>query len=77
MILILKIPIAYLCGVVYWAIKAEPRPLDGAALPAVLEPSPQAPDCPWRSRRPRPRLGGPARRSGTRPQQRVHAPLRR
>ena len=31
MILILKIPIVYLCLVVWWAIKAEPRPLEGAA----------------------------------------------
>jgi hypothetical protein len=26
MMLILKIPIAYLCFVVYWAVKAEPKP---------------------------------------------------
>ena len=31
MLVILKIPVAYLCIVVYWAIKAEPRPLEGAA----------------------------------------------
>jgi hypothetical protein len=26
MMVILKIPIAYLCCVVYWAVKAEPKP---------------------------------------------------
>jgi hypothetical protein len=26
MMVILKIPIAYLCFVVYWAVKAEPKP---------------------------------------------------
>ena len=30
MLVILKIPIVYLCAVVWWAIKAEPRPLEGA-----------------------------------------------
>jgi hypothetical protein len=31
MMLILKLPIVYLCYIVWWAIRAEPRPLDGAA----------------------------------------------
>jgi hypothetical protein len=31
---VMKIPIVYLCLVVWWAVKAEPRPLEGAALPA-------------------------------------------
>jgi hypothetical protein len=53
MLVILKIPIVYLCLVVWWAVRAEPQPYEGAALPARLpEPSP----CPWR----RPR-GGPRR----------------
>jgi hypothetical protein len=59
MLVILKIPIVYLCLVVWWAIRAEPRPLEGAALPARLpEPSPR----PWRRRPTRfgPH-GGPAR----------------
>ena len=30
MMVILKIPIVYLCAVVWWAIKAEPLPADGA-----------------------------------------------
>ena len=57
LMLILKLPIAYLCWVVYWAIKAEPRPPEHAVLPARLEPDPRAP---WTRRRgPRPRSGGP------------------
>lgn len=32
MLVILKIPIVYLCCVVWWAIKAEPRPAEGAVL---------------------------------------------
>ena len=41
MLVVLKIPIVYLCLVVWWAIRAEPRPLEGAALVAV-EPDPDA-----------------------------------
>jgi hypothetical protein len=61
MLVVLKIPIVYLCIVVWWAIRAEPRPEEPAALvPAV-------PDTPadWS---PRARLGrrpprlGPRRR---------------
>jgi hypothetical protein len=61
MLVILKIPIVYMCAVVWWAIKAEPRPLEGAARLASLEPQPP---CDWRRRhmrrlRPiRPRGGG-------------------
>jgi len=40
MMLILKIPILYLCAVVWWAIRAEPRPLEGAALPVADGPEP-------------------------------------
>ena len=36
LMVILKIPVAYLCWVVWWAIKAEPRPEEGAAVTAVL-----------------------------------------
>ena len=59
MLVILKIPIVYLGIVVWWAIRAEPRPLEGAPLPARL---PTSPPRPWH-RRPT-RLGphaGPAR----------------
>jgi hypothetical protein len=66
LMLILKIPIVYLVWVVWWAIKAEPKPEEGAGITAVIGPN----DPPnRRSRRPRrlgpPRLprthGGPAR----------------
>lgn len=53
MLLILKIPIVYLCTVVYWAIRSEPDPPEPALLPAVVDPVPARP-CSWRhSRRPR------------------------
>jgi hypothetical protein len=61
MLVILKIPVVYLCAVVWWAIRAEPRPLEGAGRLAVLDPGPS---CDWRRRRghgvplrPRPRGG--------------------
>jgi hypothetical protein len=66
MMLVLKIPIAYLCFVVYWAVKAEPEPKP----PEPVRASPQSdgpdPKAPWspHSPRPRPRRGperGPAR----------------
>ena len=62
MMLILKLPILYLAGVCYWAIKAEPepRPLEGARVRAPLAPGPRRPS---RRRSPRPGShGGPARR---------------
>jgi hypothetical protein len=62
MMLILKLPILYLAGVCYWAIKAEPeqRPLEGARVQVPLAPGPRRPP---RRRSPRqgPR-GGPLRR---------------
>jgi hypothetical protein len=36
LMVILKIPVVYLCWVVWWAIRAEPRPEEGAAVTAVL-----------------------------------------
>jgi hypothetical protein len=36
LMVILKIPIVYLCLVVWWAIRAEPRPEEGAAVTAVV-----------------------------------------
>jgi len=60
MMLILKLPILYLAGVCYWAIKAEPRPLEGARALARLEPEPDRPPS-RRPRRPASR-GGPDRR---------------
>jgi hypothetical protein len=60
MMVILKIPIVYLCLVVWWAVKAEPSPPQEAALiPAVPEIEPRPPWQPRRQpRRPRP---GPQR----------------
>jgi hypothetical protein len=65
MMVILKIPIAYLCFVVYWAVKAEPTPPE-EPVRAVSQAEPPDPKAPWspHSRRPRPRRGperGPAR----------------
>jgi hypothetical protein len=66
LLVILKIPIVYLCCVVYWAIKAEPRPEDGAALagvPVDLDPRPGwNPRSPFERRTRRGPHGGPARR---------------
>jgi hypothetical protein len=61
MMLILKIPIVYLCVVVYWAVKSEPKPPEPALLPAAPEPSPDRPPA-WVARRRPPRKptrGGP------------------
>ena len=38
LMVILKIPIVYLCAVVYYAIKAEPKPEEGAAVTASFGP---------------------------------------
>lgn len=64
MMVVLKIPIAYLCAVVYWAVKAEPKPPEPARSEVFEPPEPHSP---WASRfRPRgPRTGprrGPQRR---------------
>jgi hypothetical protein len=58
MLVILKIPVVYLCAVVWWAIRAEPEPLEGATLVAEVEP--RSPVAWWRRRVARgPRRGGP------------------
>jgi hypothetical protein len=62
LMVILKIPIVYLCLVVWWAVKSKPVPEEGAALqPVPLDPRPR--DDRWRRRRPRPPRphGGPTR----------------
>ena len=46
MLVILKIPVVYLCAVVWWAIRAEPLPLEGAGRLAPVSPTP--PECGWR-----------------------------
>ena len=68
MLVILKIPVVYLCWVVWWAIRAEPEPLEGAG--RLVPVTPPTPDCGWSRRRaellrrgPRPRGGGRAART--------------
>jgi len=56
LMVIMKIPILYLCWVVYWAIKNEPRPEQPAALVSA---STEADPPPWRPTRIRPRTAGP------------------
>lgn len=48
MLVILKIPVVYLCAVVWWAVRSEPQPQEGAGrLAPVL---PRVPGCDWRRR---------------------------
>jgi hypothetical protein len=65
MLVLLKIPIVYLCAVIWWAIKAEPKPEAPASLVPVLQPD-RGPG--WqRGGRPRRRPpSGPVRRPGPR-----------
>lgn len=66
LLVVLKIPIVYLCAVVWIAIRAEPRPEEPAALVGARVPElPQLPLTPTvgRSRRRRPSVG-PSRRPG-------------
>jgi hypothetical protein len=69
LMVILKIPIVYLCVVIYYAIKAEPRPEEGAEVTAELGPDE---DGGSRRRRRLPRFprphGSPERRYPRRPQ---------
>lgn len=69
LLVILKIPIAYLCAVIYYAIKAEPRPGEGVGVTVELGPDADG-GGPRRSRLPRfPRPHGrPARRYPRTPQ---------
>jgi hypothetical protein len=57
LMLVLKLPVIYVGLVCWWAIRAEPEPLEPALLPAVLpdEPGPAL----WRGPRRRPRRHGP------------------
>jgi hypothetical protein len=41
MLVILKIPVVYLCVVVWWAIRAKPLPLEPALKPVATEPDPR------------------------------------
>jgi len=76
---ILKIPIIYLCFVVYYAIKATPKPEAGASVTAQLG-GPDD-DSERRRRRPRPLPfrphGGPARSYGRTPRTAVARAERR
>ena len=63
MLVILKIPVVYLCAVVWWAIRAEPQPLEEAGR---LAPLPAGPDCDWRLRYGRGLRRGPVPRGGGR-----------
>jgi hypothetical protein len=56
LMVILKIPILYLCIVVWWAVRAEPRPLEAAPLAARLPDPGSAPPRGF-GRPPRPRRG--------------------
>jgi len=42
MLLILKIPVVYLCLVIWWAVRAKPEPLEPALLPVAVEIDPRA-----------------------------------
>lgn len=59
MMFVLKLPIVYLIGVVWWAIRAAPDPYEHAALPARRDGEPLRPSsCTWRAGlRPRPPRG--------------------
>ena len=69
LMLILKIPIVYLCVVIWYAIKAEPRPEAGAAVDAPIGSDDDGGTHRRRlpGRFPRPH-GGPTRRSPRTPQ---------
>jgi hypothetical protein len=63
---VMKLPILYLVGVVWWAVRATPDPYAPAALvPAALPPRSPGPRsaraCPWHGRHPRRRPHPPAR----------------
>jgi hypothetical protein len=64
MLVLLKIPLVYLCMVVWWAIRAEPREEQPVAAARV----PDTPDgpAPW-SRSERPRTPSPGGRRGPHP----------
>jgi hypothetical protein len=55
LMVIMKIPILYLCWVVYWAVKSDPQPEQPAAL---VVPSDGSDPAPWRPHR-HPRRTGP------------------
>ncbi|HVM16628.1 MAG TPA: hypothetical protein VM290_03515 [Gaiellaceae bacterium] len=63
MMFVLKLPIVYLFGVVWWAVRASEPPTD------ELPVAPVEPPCPWDRRRrrpPTPRGGSPRARAAAR-----------
>ena len=63
LMVILKIPIVYLCLVVWWAVRSEPEPLEPALIPTKLPEDSPGRGGRFRPNRPRRRgpRGGPAR----------------
>jgi hypothetical protein len=61
LMLVLKLPILYLIGVVWWAVRAEPRPPEPAVVHVATGGDP--PPAPHRRRAKRPPRGGPHGRS--------------
>jgi hypothetical protein len=55
MLVILKIPVVYLCLVVWWAIRSKPAPLEPAMRLAPIDPEPRPG---WRFSRTHPRRPG-------------------
>jgi hypothetical protein len=49
MMVVLKLPVLYLAAVVYWAVKAEPRPYEEARLSEDSDPQRWQPRPPRRS----------------------------
>ena len=58
MLVILKIPVIYLCVVVWWAVRATPTPLEPALRPVSAEIGPR-PGWQFTRIRPRPPRSGP------------------
>jgi hypothetical protein len=71
MLVLLKIPLVYLCMVVWWAIRAEPRDEQPAA-PVRVSDTPDD-DGPARGRSPAPRSDRPGGRRGARTVRRAPA----
>ena len=59
MMFVLKLPIAYLIGVVWWAVRARDEPY-APVVPALPEPDPR--QCPWSRPTRRPHSRGPVPR---------------
>ena len=68
LLLILKIPLIYMCLVVWWAIRAEPREEEPASVAAVTD-TPSPPSSPTAPVGTRPRVPhGPSRKAPRRPE---------